>query len=98
MLKKQGLNALRDAIMEKLTGGVEITPDNAMVTRERHKQCLCKSAEALDRAGDMVSTVYNPELLASDLNEAVYHLGLIIGESMGEDVLDRIFSEFCIGK
>ena len=40
----------------------------------------------------------HPELIAVDLNEAIFNLGLIIGRSASDEVLDRIFENFCIGK
>jgi tRNA modification GTPase len=40
----------------------------------------------------------SPELIAVDLREAVSNLGLIVGKSASDDILDRIFERFCIGK
>jgi tRNA modification GTPase len=39
-----------------------------------------------------------PELAAVELSEAIFNLGLIVGRSVSDDVLDRIFENFCIGK
>jgi len=49
-------------------------------------------------SGAEAETESLPELIAIDLNEAIFNLGLIIGRSVSEDVLDRIFENFCIGK
>ena len=40
----------------------------------------------------------SPEIVSIDLRDAMHHLGLIIGRSVSDDVLDRIFEQFCIGK
>ena len=96
-LKKTGLEELEDAILEKLSLGPSGTPEGTVVTNLRHKACLDAALGALTRAiQDAKGNNY--ELIASDINEAVHSLGLIIGESIEDDILDRIFSEFCIGK
>jgi tRNA modification GTPase len=97
-LKGAGLEELEDAIGEKILGDGRAVPEGAVVTNLRHKEALWKAMEAIERGGKLTREKYNGELLASDLNEAVYHLGRIIGESVESDVLDRIFSRFCIGK
>jgi tRNA modification GTPase len=98
VLKKIGLEEVEDAIIKTLTGGFDITPESAMVANLRHKECLEKSYRALARCEELLKCSYNPELLASDLNEAAHNLALITGQAVEDDILDRIFSEFCIGK
>ncbi|MFQ5953232.1 MAG: tRNA uridine-5-carboxymethylaminomethyl(34) synthesis GTPase MnmE, partial [Candidatus Omnitrophota bacterium] len=97
-LKKKGLEGVEDAIEEKIFGGKSGMPEGTIVTNSRHKQALEKALEAVERGRGLAGKDYNSELLVSDLNEAVYYLGLIIGESIGDGVLDRIFSQFCVGK
>ncbi len=97
-LKKEGLEKVEDAIAGKLFGGSIGPQEGLMVTNVRHKDILGKAARAMERAMKVTGRSYNGELLASDLNEAVHQLGLIIGESVEDGVLDRIFSQFCIGK
>ncbi len=97
-MTKKGLGKIEDAIAEKLFKGDVKTPEGPVVTNIRHKALLEKALASMERAGKVTGKNYNAELLASDLNEAVYQLGLIIGESVADDVLERIFAEFCIGK
>ena len=96
-LKKTGLESLEDAIGETLLSGEVGTPEGTVITNLRHKECLEKAESALSRAiQDAQGKHY--ELIASDVNGAIHSLGLIIGESIEDDILDRIFSQFCIGK
>ncbi len=67
---------------------------SAPLTRARHRAALTETAAALGRVG-----VEQPiELIAEDLRLAANALGRITGRVDVEDVLDRIFAEFCIGK
>lgn len=97
-LKKKGLDAVEDSVAESLLQGNLKIPENVLVTNIRHKELLDKAVIAMDRSLKTAREKYNGELLAADLNDAAHQLGLIIGESIEDDVLDRIFSEFCIGK
>lgn len=78
-------------------GGGETTAD-IILTSLRHKTALEKSAASLAAAHAILSRGNFPELAAFDLQEALAHLGDIAGETTAEDVLDRIFSTFCVGK
>jgi tRNA modification GTPase len=97
-LEKIGLEKIEEAIAEKVFDSGGGIPEGIVVTNLRHKQALENALGAIKRGMKVAGKDYNGELLASDLNEAVFQLGLIIGESVEKDVLDRIFSQFCIGK
>lgn len=97
-LKGTGLLELERALADALPGASGALPEGAVVTNARHKDLLERTELALSRALDAAEEKPNPELMASDLNEAVHLLGLITGESVEDDVLERIFSQFCIGK
>ena len=70
---------------------------DALLTRERHRLVLTNVVECLDRAV-LVGQGAAIELLAEDIRLALRHLGRITGAVDVEDVLDRIFASFCIGK
>jgi len=72
--------------------------DRPLVALLRHKDALAKSAEALQRAGQAAGNEAPVECIAADLREALNALGDIVGETTTDDVLNRIFSRFCIGK
>ncbi len=67
-----------------------------MLTRAHQKDSLRRAAENL--AHLLGETGASPEFLALDLREALAALGEITGETTPEDILDTIFSTFCIGK
>jgi len=69
-----------------------------LVTSERHALCLREALEAVERAQQAVADASPLELIASDLRTALLSLGSITGSNASEDLLDEIFSRFCIGK
>ena len=99
VLKDKGLGGVEDMITEKMFDGdnIEIS-ETPVVANLRHKEALKKALENIERAQQISGEKYNGELLASDLNGVVHYLGLITGETVEDDILDRIFSQFCIGK
>ncbi|MBD3296118.1 MAG: tRNA uridine-5-carboxymethylaminomethyl(34) synthesis GTPase MnmE [Candidatus Omnitrophica bacterium] len=97
-LKKEGLDALEDTIAERLFGGEATFSDDIILTNTRHKDALQKASEHIVRALETARRDMNEELVAADLREAAHNLALVTGSAIEEDILDRIFSEFCIGK
>jgi tRNA modification GTPase len=72
-----------------------------MVTLARHHRhlegcldCLARARELLVSGGPVPAW----ELVALELNEAIREVGAITGQEVGDEVLDRIFGEFCLGK
>ena len=65
-----------------------------LITRARHREALRDCHQALNRASEAAV----PELLAEDLRLALVALGRITGRVGVEDMLDKLFAEFCIGK
>ncbi len=91
----EGLPALLDALRERAEAGMG--EGDALITRARHREALERCLDHLDRlcagaAGGL------PELAAEDLRLAVRALGEVGGHVGVEDVLDRLFAGFCIGK
>jgi tRNA modification GTPase len=85
----QLLDAIADRAREALGNG------SALVTRERHRYALTATLEALDRG---LGPAKPPELFAEDLRLALRGLGRVTGHVGVEEILDRVFSSFCIGK
>ena len=68
------------------------------MTIPRHIECAHHAMQALDRAIRSIESNLPLDLCATDLREALAHLGDITGETMNEHVIDRVFSDFCVGK
>ncbi|MBD3426625.1 MAG: tRNA uridine-5-carboxymethylaminomethyl(34) synthesis GTPase MnmE [Candidatus Omnitrophica bacterium] len=97
-LKKEGLEKLEKRLEEKLFKGDAQIPEGVLVTNARHRNALKEALKSVERSLGLLADTFNAELLASDLNEALSQLGRITGETVPGDILDRIFSQFCIGK
>ncbi|WP_449410501.1 tRNA uridine-5-carboxymethylaminomethyl(34) synthesis GTPase MnmE [Methylobacterium komagatae] len=91
----EGLPALLDALRERAEAGMG--EGDALITRARHREALERCLDHLDRLCAGVAGGL-PELAAEDLRLAVRALGEVGGHVGVEDVLDRLFAGFCIGK
>ncbi|MDB5558017.1 MAG: tRNA modification GTPase TrmE [Enterovirga sp.] len=91
-----GLDALIGAVRERAEAGFMGAGD-AVVTRERHRRALEDVAASLARA-EHAHTAGQDELAAEDVRLALRALGRITGQVDVEQILDRIFGQFCIGK
>lgn len=94
----QGMDALKSAIIERIRGGLIARQDHAWVVNQRHKGALEQAHASLQRALAAIASDLSPEFIALDLRGALDSIGLIIGATYTEDILERIFNDFCIGK
>ena len=93
-----GLESLKDAIKQCVWFG-EIKAEMLQVMiNSRHQAALKRAREATVRAAEALSAEVTLELVAMDLRIAVNAVGEIVGKTSTEDLLDSIFSQFCIGK
>jgi tRNA modification GTPase len=90
-----GLDALRGAIAARL-GLVEA--EGELLVLARHKEALEAAARLFSEAAALAADGGDAELVASRAREGLVALGAITGETATEDLLDRIFSTFCVGK
>ena len=95
----QGMEALKDAIKEKVWAG-EIRAEMLQVAiNSRHQEALGRAREAAQRSIETFRTNASAlELVAMDLRIAANAVGEVVGKTTTEDLLDSIFSQFCIGK
>jgi tRNA modification GTPase len=95
-----GIDELAKTVAATLLGGAVPSSGEAhLVSNPRHRDALARAAEHLRAAAITAGVGALPtDLLAGDLTAALNALGEIIGEQVGDDLLDLIFSRFCIGK
>ncbi len=72
--------------------------DQTLVTNLRHYESLQETRKALNDVAKGIEQSVTNDLLALDIRQALHHLGEITGEITTEDLLENIFSKFCIGK
>jgi tRNA modification GTPase len=97
-LKGTGIDRLEKEIFEMVTGGRVTGSDTVLVANIRHKEVLERSARHLQEAITGARQALPVDIVAIDLREAWEALGEITGSTATEDLLDRIFEDFCIGK
>ncbi len=90
-----GVDALKQAIIAQVS---DVPLESVAVTNARHTQALTAAQASLRHAEQSAQAEMSPEFIAVDLRDALRHLGDITGETTTEDILERIFSTFCIGK
>jgi tRNA modification GTPase len=101
-LKEKGIDGLEEAAYEKTVGrpygvGFEADPGE-YVASAWQKEALTKALDGIERVKKAVRDGLTRDLIATDLRWTVDRLGEITGETTTEDILERIFSDFCIGK
>jgi tRNA modification GTPase len=97
-LTGQGIEALKDAIKDRVWAGEIRSEMLEVMINSRHQDALRRAREAAGRARDALRTEVPLDLVASDVRLAVNAVGEIVGQTTTEDLLDSIFSQFCIGK
>ena len=98
VLHGEGIEALKTAIIKRILKGRETIGEGLIVTNLRHYEALRQARVALEQARDGLSQAMPPDLIAVDFRTSLDCLGEIVGKTTTEDILDRIFSQFCIGK
>jgi len=93
----EGLDALEAAIAARVVPAASDS-DEVEMSRARHAYCLQQALDALKRAEDAFASGESGDLVMVDLRDALSYLGEITGERLDEQILDRIFSTFCLGK
>jgi tRNA modification GTPase len=94
----QGIEELTNTIEELVLGGSFSQKSEIMITNVRHKAALERAFNALQKVISGIESSLSPEFVAIEMREALLSLGEIIGTNITEDILNAIFSKFCIGK
>jgi tRNA modification GTPase len=93
-----GIDALIGSIRERIMPLSSALADHVVVTNERHFEALIEGRAAVMRAKEAAEAGETADIVAVDVQDALNRLGLIVGETTTDDILDRVFSTFCIGK
>ena len=97
VIENRGIDALVARLMREAEASLWVANDDVVLTRERHKTIVAESLFALDHA---LASFENglPELIVEDIRLAARAIGRMTGHVGVEEILDRLFSSFCIGK
>lgn len=93
-----GMDMLEDRIREMFYSGKVTYNNQVYITNARHKEALENAYESLLKVKDSVEAMMPEDFYSIDLMDAYEQLGLIIGESVEDDLVNEIFSKFCMGK
>ncbi len=93
-----GLAGLKKAIAEIFWEGKVPSPETLLVIQARHKEALLRARKGLDAVATGLNRRLSPEFIVSDFRLVLNSLGEIGGETAPEEILEEIFSRFCIGK
>lgn len=97
-LSRFGLDDLKKTMVEQSFLGTNRTDASVVVTNIRHRDALVKAKQSLAYALRSLEEGMSGDLISVDLRAGLNHLGEIIGEVTTDDILNNIFSKFCIGK
>lgn len=96
--EQTGIEELETAIQEMFFHGKISFNDEVYITNVRHKNALEETAKSLQMVINSIENGMPEDFFSIDLMNAYEELGSIIGESVGEDLVNEIFSKFCMGK
>ena len=94
----EGIDILKDTIKTMFFKGEINFNDELVITSLRHKTALANAENALQKVRESIKAQMPEDFFTIDLMKAYEELGLIIGESLEDDLVDKIFNEFCMGK
>lgn len=98
ILQNQGLDDIFNKIYSLFFKGHLDIRDELIINNVRHKNLLIKARNNLEEVLKSIENNMPIDFIEIDLMEAMENLGLIVGKSVSDDLVDKIFDEFCIGK
>lgn len=87
-----------DDVVAAITDGLDQSGDDATGTSIRCRESFRGAAESIESAIEATDQAIGQELVAAEIREALRHIGEVTGEIYTDDILDQVFSRFCIGK
>ncbi len=98
METQEGVSEIEEKIVSMVYDGKVSQNNNLIVTNVRHKDILVKAEKSLHDAVSMTKMGEALEFIEIDINSAYESLGEIIGETVQDDIINEVFSRFCLGK
>lgn len=96
--EKEGLDELKAMIENDFFHGKIVSEEELYITNVRHKEAILEALESIRQVKQSLENHMPEDFYSIDLMSAYASLGRILGEEVGEDLVNKIFSEFCIGK
>ena len=96
--EENGIDTLTDLIQNMFLHGKISYNDEVYITNMRHKEAICDARESMLQVKNSLEMDMPEDFYSIDLMSAYASLGTIIGEEVGEDLVNEIFSKFCMGK
>ena len=93
-----GIEKLTERFKDMFLGGDVAAKESVLISNARPKNMLEKAMEALDRAIATIESGMPEDFISMDLQDALTALGEITGDSVDDEIIDRIFTRFCLGK
>jgi tRNA modification GTPase len=93
----EGLSELENEMLTRIMKE-NLRPESAVAINARHRECLRRARDACDRARTAMKEALAPEYISVDLHDALRAVGEVIGAVDVEQILDSVFTQFCIGK
>lgn len=98
MKTKEGVDQLYLEIIKLFHMNELDLNEEVILTNIRHKNQVCKARESIERAIGVVKQAMPIDIIAVDIKQALEDLGYITGDNVSEDIINEIFSKFCLGK
>jgi len=98
VLKNQGLEEIIDKVNEMFFQGTISLSNDLIINSIRHKNLLIKAKISLEEVLKSIDNSMAIDFIEIDLKDCMESLGLIVGKSVSDDLVEKIFNEFCIGK
>lgn len=98
IVKGDGVKSLEDTIYDLFMSSEVKINENTIITNTRHRDLLLKSKQNMIEAIESINMNLPIDCIEVDIRNAIENLGEVTGDSVGEDIIDTIFKNFCIGK
>lgn len=97
-IKEEGMKDFSNLLSEMFVNGSIKMNDEVIITNVRHKEALVSSKQSLEQVIGSIDMAMPEDFFSIDLMNAYSSLGYIIGEEVGDDLVQEIFTKFCMGK